>query len=269
MVKAVAKGSCIMATDRGNCSQPCGAVTYDIVLDLDGTLVQADICGRSADPNAYIKAGGIPHRLAVGCLELLAVLAQRPDVSFSVFSAGDFRRNKQLVEEFGRRVQQWGINSWDVEVYSRQHMQDRGVKDLSRLGRSNSLSNMLLVDDTPDIVPEGQDRNVLQVVASSIAPSTLPPSERVQSKYSIVRAAGILALSWEQHQADAGASEWLELVQQLQWVQGKEVCVMSHAKQLYERGLVLLQQFNPGLTIEPEVGRSGHQVFPWLDSKGR
>jgi hypothetical protein len=189
-------------------------------------------------------------------------------VSFSIFSAGDVRRNKQLVEEFGLRVQHWGISTWDVEVYSRQHMQGRGVKDLSRLGRSSSLSNTLLIDDTPDIVPEGQDRNVLQVVASSLAPSTLQPAERVQSKYSIVRAAGILALSWEQHQASAGASEWLELVDQLQWVQGKEVYVMSHAKQLYECGLALLQQFNQGLTIEPEVGRSGHQVFPWLEGKG-
>ncbi len=258
-----------MATDGKNWLQLCDAVKYDIVLDLDGTLVQAYMSTRLEDAYSCIEAGGIPHTLAVGCLELLAVLAQRHDVRLSVFSAGEARRNKQLVEEFGRRVQRLGIQHWDVEVYSRHHTQDGGTKDLSKLEKIDSLSNTLLIDDTRDIVPDGQERNVLEVVASSMSPSTLPAAERAQSKYSLVRAAGILALSWEQHQASAGASDWLELVQQLQWVQGKKVCVMSHAKQLYDRGLALLQQFNPGLAIKPEVGQLGHPVFPWLDGKGR
>jgi hypothetical protein len=52
--------------------------SYDLILDIDGTLAKTAL----SDPDAedVVRAGGIPHRLAYGALELLAALARREGV---------------------------------------------------------------------------------------------------------------------------------------------------------------------------------------------
>ncbi len=86
-----------------------------------------------------------------------------------------------------------------------------------------------------------------------------PAAQRLQARYSLVRAAGVLALSWERQGAAGGAGGWLEAVGELQW-SGSRVC---HDRALYEAGLRLLRRFEPRLAVEPEVDGSGQAVFPW------
>jgi hypothetical protein len=104
----------------------------------------------------------------------------------------------------------------------------------------------------------------LQVASLEGDRPRMPAGERLQARYSLVRAAGVLELSWEPPGAAGGGGGWLQAVAALQW-SGSKMC---HDRRLYEAGLRLLRRYEPGLSVEPDVDGSGQQVFPWPEAGG-
>jgi hypothetical protein len=144
---------------------PASPHVYEIVVDIDGTIVSNALYNEAPCRDTFC-CGPMRHQLGKGAVALLAALAHREDVRISFFSAGDASRNRRLVQMLGQRVAALGVPEarWQlVDVWSRQHLSGAGAKDLTQLPRPYHLPNTLLIDDTWDVVPEGQDDNVLQV----------------------------------------------------------------------------------------------------------
>eukprot|EP00981_Chlorochromonas_danica_P005030 scaffold1003_cov161-Ochromonas_danica.AAC.2 len=79
---------------------------FDVVLDIDGTLVYLDFENSSPDflirnPN-YRQA--IPYSLAPGALEFLEVLSLTPSCRLSFYSAGEKWRNTVLIHRLMQKV---------------------------------------------------------------------------------------------------------------------------------------------------------------------
>lgn len=243
------------------CTGICTArprTVYDIVFDLDGTLVKTAL-SKPSSTDVYIEH--VPHRLAYGAIELLSVLAQREDVRLSFFSAGDAKRNVPLVREIGKLVKELGA-PWQVDVFSACHLAAYGAKDLQKLSREFIMDHTLLIDDTQGVGPPNQDRNLLQLVSFDEDGPHSSPQERLRARYSLVRVAGVLACSWEMVRSNRGVS-WLDAVASLQWSEGAEgKRVMRHDLELYQKGLELLRPCKQ-LQIEAEMVQGLGHVFPY------
>lgn len=247
--------------------------SYTLLFDLDGTLVQAAKWNDAQRRDVIVQR--LRYRLGFGAIELLAAASERSNVNVAFYSAGEVYRNKPLVLELGNRVvalnSKLTVDEWySLDVWSRHHMEDGCYKNLHKLPKIYDLSTTLLIDDSRRVVPSEQHNHLLEVVGidKHIQPaksaSALQPLDHARSKYSLVRVAGILALSWELH--ESGEAEWLEAVGLLQMhCDGDDGSsrVMSHSRELYDAGLELLRRINPELSLEPVVTAAGEHVYPW------
>lgn len=238
---------------------------YAIIIDLNDTIVHAEL--GDAD-NGDIVVGAIPYRLAYGAIEFLAALAKRKvDVSFITSSK---EHGHAIVEQLQQLLTSLGVKTFEYSVhcYTEQACCEglaSTPKHISELPGSAPSARTLIIDDSRVVLPDAQQQNLLQVVSLDNDAMGLPNAYRLRARYNLVRAAGILALSWEQ-QAQQDEHSWLRSIAALQWAPDEcKQQQMSHAPGLYERGLELLRESNRELWIEPEHTRGGREVYPWQD----
>jgi hypothetical protein len=244
---------------------------YAIIIDLNDTIVHAEL-GDANDGD--IVVGAIPYRLAYGAVEFLAcqvlraALAKRKvDLSFV---ASNKEHGHAIVEQLRQLLMSLGVEPFEYSVhcYTEQACCEglaATPKHISELPGSAPLARTLIIDDSRVVLPKAQQQNLLQVVSLDNDAMGLPNAYRLRARYNLVRAAGILALSWEQ-QTQQDEDSWLRSIAALQWAPDEcKQQQMSHSPRLYERGLELLRESNRELWIEPEHTRGGREVYPWQD----
>lgn len=236
------------------CSAFRSGSLYDVVLDFDGTLVKG--VKNKADVTDLVAAGN-DLMLANGAVSLLTWLSARPDVRLTFFSAGLEARNNDLVKQLGIKVN-GGKGRWSgIKAY---HGKDRvnNAKDLTRLSRRFDLARTVLIDDTPSVCANGQERNLLGVTSLEDGHdrAKVTAQARAQACNNIIRAAGVLQRSWDMLETRPD-QDWVDVIAELTWehtADGEVVRdasgfrVMKHEEATYQRGSEVL-----GVEIQPVV----------------
>jgi hypothetical protein len=234
---------------------------YDVVLDFDGTLVKG-VKNKADVPDVVATGNGLV--LANGAAHFLTWLSAKPDVRLTFFSAGLEARNNDLVKQLGIKVR--GLGRRSIKVY---HGKDRvnNAKDLTRLSRRFDLARTVLIDDTPSVCADGQERNLLGV--SSLEDdhdrASVTTQARARARNNIIRAAGVLQRSWDILETSPD-QDWLEVIAELTWehTDDGEVIrdaagfrVLKHEQATYQRGSKVL-----GIETHPVVV-DGQRVMPY------
>lgn len=148
-----------------------------VVFDLDGTLIShASEAKPDDDPRHFVEADGQRYRIQDFAPEVLAALRDA-GYEISFFSGGTKSRNRAVVSHLqklvmdrtGRALTPYKVLNIEelTPVFGRPdtaRFRERFRKDLQRIGFPGDV---VMVDDLPQMIMDGQERNVLAVSPES------------------------------------------------------------------------------------------------------
>ena len=130
---------------------------------MDNTLVRGLWPHDVIPANAILPDGGAlkyPYRVLDGAAEFLQARVDQPGVRVSIFSRGGAERNEALLKKL---ILPDGRRAWDVVhfVFSDIDTTSDFKKDLAKV--NSDTSRVLIVEDNPEAIAEGQELNVIRV----------------------------------------------------------------------------------------------------------
>lgn len=148
-----------------------------VVFDLDGTLISpASDATPDDDPRQFVEAAGERYRIQDFAPEVLAALRDA-GYKISFFSGGEKTRNhavvahlqKLVMDRTGRALVPFKVLSRDdlTPVFGRPdsaRFRERFRKDLQRI---DFPGDVVIVDDLPQMIMPGQERNVVAISPDS------------------------------------------------------------------------------------------------------
>jgi len=146
-------------------------------IDLDGTLFDTIHDMRQVETDAtLIRASDGLHQPVHGAAAFIQSLLEIPNAKIVFFSGGEAERNKELLSKL---IMKDGKSALDhaFKVLSKEdltpvdpgkttgeiHSHDRFKKDLRKIAPGIDLRRVVHIDDIPDFVLHGQEKNVVAI----------------------------------------------------------------------------------------------------------